>query len=205
MPRRIPTRRGARGYRERRVGFRELKQRFLIVCEGAKTEPNYFRRLRQDHRLNAEVRILGAGVDPSQLIEVARAESQDADHDQIWCVFDRDTWPAQNFNNACAQARRHGIHVAYSNEAFELWYLLHFHYYDTAITRQQYIQKLEALLGHAYEKNSLATYDELRSRQEDALRNAHTLLTQYTPPDPANDNPSTTVYLLVEELLRFAR
>lgn len=91
------------------------------------------------------------------------------------------------------------------NEAFELWYLLHFHYYDTAISRQQYIQNLEILLGHAYGKNSLTMYDELRSRQEVALRNAHTLLAQYIPPDPANDNPSTTVHLLIEELFRFAQ
>lgn len=114
MPRRSSLQREARGYRERQTDFRELKQRFLIVCEGAKTEPNYFRRLRQDQRLNAEVKVLGEGVDPSQLIEIARAEWQNADFDQVWCVFDRDMWPVQNFNNACAQAKRHAIQIAYS-------------------------------------------------------------------------------------------
>ena len=31
-----------RGYADRRVKTRELRQRFLIVCEGGKTEPRYF-------------------------------------------------------------------------------------------------------------------------------------------------------------------
>ncbi len=205
MARRSKAGRGTTGYRQRQVDVREPKQRFLIVCEGERTEPNYFRGLRQDHRLNATVTVMGKGLDPSQLVETAQAESRFGEYDHVWCVFDRDTWPAQNFNNALVQAQRYGIQVAYSNEAFELWYLLHFHYYDTAIPRQQYLKLLDGLLGHPYAKNSRDTYRELRSRQEDALRNAHTLLGQYTPLDPANDNPSTTVHLLVEELLRYAR
>lgn len=31
------------GRSSRRVGTREVRQRFLIVCEGEQTEPNYFR------------------------------------------------------------------------------------------------------------------------------------------------------------------
>jgi hypothetical protein len=205
MARRSATGRGTRGYRQRPVDVREPKQRFLIVCEGEKTEPNYFQGLRQDHRLNATVTVMGKGLDPSQLVETAETERRLGDYDQVWCVFDRDTWPAQNFNNALAQARRLGIGVAYSNEAFELWYLLHYYYFDTGIPRQEYIERLEERLGHPYAKNSRDTYRELHSRQEDALRNARTLLAQYEPPDPANDNPSTTVHLLVEELLRHAR
>jgi hypothetical protein len=205
MARRSGSSRGARGYQPRRVNTREPKQRILIVCEGSKTERYYFEELRKDHRLNAEVIVRGLGLDPSQLVETAQTESRLDDYDRVWCVFDRDTWPAQNFNNALAQARRLGIGVAYSNEAFELWYLLHFYYFDTGIPRQEYIERLEERLGHPYAKNSRDTYRELRSRQEEALRNGRRLLAQYEPPDPTNDNPSTTVHLLVEELLRRAR
>lgn len=205
MARRSATGKGRQGIRQRQVDVREPKQRFLIICEGEKTEPNFFQGLRQDHRLNATVTVMGKGLDPGQLVETAQAERRFGEYDHVWCVFDRDTWPAQNFNNALVQARRYGIQVAYSNEAFELWYLLHFNYYNTAITRQQYVKLLDRLLGHPYAKNSRDIYRELRSQQEDALHNARTLLGQYTSPDPANDNPSTTVHLLVEELLRLAR
>jgi hypothetical protein len=188
MARRSATGKGKQGYRQRQVDVREPTQRFLIVCEGEKTEPNYFRGLAQDHRLNATVTVMGKGLDPSQLVETAQTERRlgDYDHDDhVWCVFDRDSWTAENFNSALAQARQHRILVAYSNEAFELWYLLHFHYYHTGITRQQYITKLERLLGHPYAKNSRRTYDELRGRQKDALHNARTLLAQYDPPNPS--------------------
>lgn len=151
------------GYRRRQVDVREPKQRFLIVCEGSKTEPYYFEGLRQHHRLNAVVKVLGLGLDPYQLVQAAQAELLRDDYEQVWCVFDRDTWPVQNFNSALQQAKREGIGVAYSNECFELWYLLHFNYYDTAISRRQYIENLEMLLGHPYSKSSSTLYQELVS------------------------------------------
>ena len=40
------SRRGNDGYTKRSVGTRETVQRFLVVCEGEKTEPNYFRSFR---------------------------------------------------------------------------------------------------------------------------------------------------------------
>src|SRR5712691_5351267 len=83
---------------------------------------------------------------------------------------------------------------------FELWYLLHFHYYDAAMSRADYGNMLNNLLGMQYRKNRDDMYDLLRSRQVDAMRNAKRLLEQYNPSNPALDNPSTTVHLLVEEL-----
>jgi hypothetical protein len=42
MPERRSKGRPRRGYADRRVETCELRQRFLIVCEGGKTEPRYF-------------------------------------------------------------------------------------------------------------------------------------------------------------------
>ena len=78
--------------------------------------------------------------------------------DQVWCVFDRDNFPVRHFNAALEKAREQGLCVAYSNEALEIWYLLQFNYYDTALHRSQYIEKLHGLLGHRYEKNDVGIF-----------------------------------------------
>lgn len=93
--------------------------------------------------------------------------------------------------------------MAYSNEAFELWYVLHFEYLNSGITRQQYITKLNRLLGRQYAKNDLEMYQLIFLLQKDAIRNADRLLQEYPTPNPACDNPSTTVHLLVQQLNRF--
>lgn len=199
MPKKSGRKRSKQGYSQRIVGVRDPLERFLIVCEGKRTEPNYFRVFRVPGR------VTGLGEGALDLVKRAIVLAQEDDYDQVWCVFDRDNIPVNDFNAAIDLARGNGLHVAYSNEAFELWYLLHFHYYNTAVSRQDYIAKLGALMGHAYVKNSLIMFIELASRQPEAIRNAHRLLTQYDPPNPAQDNPSTTVHLLVEQLNRFAR
>ena len=43
-------------------------------------------------------------------------------------------------------------------------------------------------------------YDLLKDRQNNAIRNAERLLSQYSEANPEGNKPSTTVYLLVKEL-----
>ena len=191
---------------------RKVKTRrwFLIVCEGEKTEPNYFRRFPVDTNV-IKLDIKGEGKNTKSLVEKAielKNDSESDETDRFWCVFDRDKNPknpndAQNFNAAINNAKNNGIKVAYSNDAFELWYLLHFHYYNAAISRKDYQNMLTNLLGHKYEKNSETIYDELKNQQQDAIKNAKRLLKEYDRPNPETDNPSTTVHLLVEELNSF--
>ncbi len=186
---------------QRRVNVRELRQRFLIVCEGEKTEPNYFNSFRVP---GVVVDVRGIGENTVRLVERAIKLMEEDDYDQVWCVFDRDIFPVKNFNAALRLAEKHGIKVAYSNEAFELWYVLHFNYHQSATARHLYVERLNDLLGVRYEKNRLDMYERLKDRQETAIRNAEKLLDTYQPHRPAHDNPSTTVHLLVQELNRFA-
>ena len=118
-------------------------------------------------------------------------------------MFDRNSWQEDDFNSAIIIAEKEKIKVAYSNEAFELWYLLHFEFVNTGITRKDYEEKLTKRLGYKYQKNSDSMYDDLINKQNTAIKNAENLLKQYDPQNPAKDNPSTTVHLLVQELNRF--
>jgi hypothetical protein len=132
-----------------------------------------------------------------------KAKDNDEIFDQVWCVFDRDSFTLQNFNAAFDLAERKKIKIAYSNEAFELWYLLHFHYFNSGISRDDYIEKLSKLLNEPYKKNNTEMYRKLMDRQPDAIKNAKNLLNTYSPPTPGKDNPSTTVHRLVIELNKF--
>lgn len=187
-------------YTDRRQDTREVRQRFLIVCEGTKTEPAYFRSFRVPKQIIVHIR--GLGFDPVSLVEEAIHFAQNDRYDQVWCVFDRDDVSSERFNRAIQLAQQNHIRVAYSNQAFELWYVLHFEFLNSAISRFDYIKKLQSLLG-SYQKNSSLMYNQLLSRQQTAIANAQKLLAQYDPRNPEKDNPSTTVHLLVLELNRF--
>ena len=148
----------------------------------------------------------GLGDDPLNLVSAAIklcSEAERGDYDQVWRVFDRDSFTADRFNRAIAVAEKAHIGVGYSNECFELWYLLHFEHSTAAIPRQDYKTKLTRCLGYLYTKNSGKMYDELLPHQNTALANAERLLARYSSCNPADDNPSTTVHLLVQQLNKY--
>ena len=189
---------------ERKLANRSAKQRILIVCEGKKTEPNYFKAFPVT---SAEVKVLGEGFNTKALVSYTKEISEQAEleklpYDQVWCVFDHDpgVFTKEQFNTAIQMAKSHGFKVAYSNEAFELWYILHFEYLHSGINRDQYIKKLTEHLKKPYKKNSTEMYDILLSKQGVAIKYAKKLMTVHTDSMPADSNPSTTVYELVVAL-----
>lgn len=191
----------------RHISIRYARNRILILCEGQKTEPNYFRKFPVDIKL-VELGIQGAGANTLSLVRKAIRLGQEAakkkhPYNQIWCVFDRDSFPAGNFNEAFRVARENRIRIAYSNQCFELWYFLHYHFNDTAIDRQEYCTKLTEQIGREYRKNDDGMYELLKARQQEAIRNAKRLLATYSLCNPERDDPSTTVYQLVETLNAF--
>jgi hypothetical protein len=194
---------------------------FLIVCEGEKTEPYYFESLKDDLPKGVldvyNFRIVGTGNNTTSLVNKAmdlRTEWQihtNRTIDKMWIVFDRDSFTAQSFNSAIQTciANRPDVDCAWTNEAFELWYLLHFHYYNTGISRIQYQDLIEGnfqkhgLNDYKYKKNSAEMYSllETYASQEDAIRNATNLEKNYAGQhNYSNQNPCTMVYKLVAEL-----
>lgn len=112
------------GYRlKRRTGTKKPpKKRILIVCEGEKTEPNYFRSFRVT---SAVIKIEALGKNTKDLVLTAKrlkekAIKENESFDQVWCVFDRDSFKKIDFNEALQIASQNGMKAAYSNEAFPI-------------------------------------------------------------------------------------
>ena len=79
------------GRRGRRLPKRKPRISFLIVCEGACTEPNYFKGFRLPAKV-ADIR--GIGANTVSLVNKTIALRNQGDYDSVWCVFDRDSFLA---------------------------------------------------------------------------------------------------------------
>ncbi len=192
-------------HEERIAGTRNPRTYYLIFCEGIKTEPNYFTAFSEElPKGTVTIDIVGTGANTTSLVEQAKdyCRSKCYGFDQKWVVFDKDDFSLDQFNQAIQNAQNEGFRVAYSNEAFELWYLLHFEYCDTGIQRHRYIKKLTKYLGNKYKKNDPTIYKQLLKKgdQARAIRWAQMLYDLYDHTSPANENPSTCVHFLVTEL-----
>lgn len=189
-------------------GVREVKQTFLIICEGVNTEPDYFNAFRLT---SANVKAIGQGMGTVALIQKAinikeQEKQKGRTYNQNWVVFDKDDFPDVDFNAAIALARKNGFEVAYSNQAFEYWFLLHFNLYQGALHRSRYEKMLSDLLGFPYSKKSGVSnkmFNILFPKQMQAINYAKTVMKQFSGDNPSQEESSTTVYLLVEELNKY--
>jgi hypothetical protein len=199
----------------------EIAKKILVLMafEGEKTEPNYFDSLLQDFirkgliAKKSVVFVPHNHTDPKGVLDDLLTYEKDGlksrDFQSRWIIIDRD-FPrtnggghtAENFNNAINRAREYNVRVAYSNPCFEIWLLLHFHYRQTSIDRDELLKELESKFG--YTKNSEITYHILESMMDIAIRNAKRLKAIYETfgrqVQPESDNPVTTIFELIEFL-----
>lgn len=201
----------------RQIETRYKRKYFLIVCEGQKTEPLYFEGLKQclapGILETVDIDIDGTGKNTVRIIEEAiiSRNASTRKYDEVWVVFDRDSFPARNFNNAIHKAAAHRINCAWSNECFEIWYLLHFNFHDTAMNRNQYQAILEREISirtgthFVYQKNDPGMFRILRKYADlpFAIKNAIKLEKNYTDRNFARHNPRTRVHHLVKRLFAF--
>jgi len=200
-----------------------------IFCEGKKTEPLYFEGFAKDieqekRRKSVQIKPIGIGANTISLVksveERIQKEGISIEEDEIWIVFDKDDFLDDHFDNAIKKARslKNKFQVAYSNECFELWYLLHFSYFTSPVGRkgkEGYFKKILPLLKEQDPSIKITNYEKqgkrlenlytlLRPFQEEAIKNAKKLFESLKHDSdkntPAKQKPSTTVYLLVERL-----
>jgi hypothetical protein len=183
---------------------RQLRK-ILIVCEGKKTEPSYFKSFPEKPDVFDSLDVKGVGNNTVFVVRKAielrnKALDEGNPYIEAWAVFDKDDFSQEDFEAAITMAVENKIHVAYSIECFELWYLLHFNYYDTAMHRNDYFDKLSTLLKQKYEKNNENMYSLLKKRIDTAIRNASKLHVRQMLLPLNEQNPVTLVYELVQKL-----
>ncbi len=189
--------------RKRKLGNRKAHSRLFILCEGEKTEPNYFEKLIQDHprqRL-VEVTVIRSKFNTNnELVEEAKSY-KDLPEDQVWVVVDKDgyTRHPQAFN----KARDNNIKLAFSSISFEFWILLHFEYTTRAFAKSaEIISHLKHEHHFQFLKNDRTLYRQIKDNQlvaQDRAKKVRKYMTEgggriYTL------NPYTNVDQLVEAI-----
>ena len=185
----------------------------LIICEGTKTEPKYFKALKDRVELKeanrVQCEIVGAGLNTRGLFEYAQKLVQESPngYSHVWLVYDKDDFPADNFNVTEELCRNNSsedgveYHAIWSNQCIELWFLLHFMYLQSDLHRDEYFQKLTENLGEhgACAKNREDIFDILYPNLDFAITNARKLDMVNQGKTPTQSAPGTKVFEIIEK------
>jgi hypothetical protein len=127
---------------------------FIIFCEDEVSEPIYLKSFetsrikvntikKQQSKIDNVLKAI-CYCNEFGLIENQNGSSCVQDGTYVWCIFDRDIEEdiAKNqlgntsFNESIKTALSNGLKVAWSNDSFELWILLHFE--DVVLSDKRY-------------------------------------------------------------------
>jgi len=211
--------------RSNKKSKKKENKKIFIFAEGEKTEKIYFERFNYEVSRKLKragvITVHGLGCNTLSLVKKAiyLIEKEDFNYkiDEKWVVFDKDDFKSDQFDNAISKAEQNGFKVGWSNECFELWYLLHFEKFNNNCdSRKEYYQKLTQHLKtqcpdskiHNYEKDgkSIDLYEFLKPFQNKAIKNAKWLEGQSNPPyTPSKTKPYSTVFKLVTSIKSIKR
>lgn len=196
----------------RRKAKRSSYEKILIVCEGQKTEPNYFNELKDYYQLNTThiVDIDGnCGSDPWSVYQHAKkcasqAKKDNDSYDKVYCVFDKDKHITyQKTLNAIDGVKVNKIFTAiFSVPCFEYWLLLHFIYttqsFDATGNKSAGDKTVDELRKYFpdYQKSDKGIFNRLFLKLEDAKTNSLRALDESNANQ--TDNPSTHIHELVD-------
>ncbi len=189
---------------------KQQKKHILIALEDTKSSRFYIKDLLKDKNIIPHIIFAKhIGTDPRSVlkaIEQFEKENPDIKYDKAWLVIDRDSFSKNNFKGTLETARKKEICVAYSNECYELWLLLHFKdvtsYKTREAIRRELNEEFQKNFGLKYEKSEKHVYGMLIDKQDKAIQRAKKLIENIISIDgqldPYNNNPSTKIYLLIE-------
>ena len=126
---------------ERTNGTEPLKKSIILFTEGKNTETTYFKKFG-----NSQIKIIPVGTGKStcklvnEAITLLRTTYRDKKFYEKWVVFDKDD--NKDFDDAIQLAERSELKVAYSNQAIEYWFILHFNDHQGGAMHRDHCCKL---------------------------------------------------------------
>ncbi len=186
------------------------KKAVLIALEDTKSSKYYFQKLLQDKGLIGAVTIAShRGTNPKNVLQAIKDYKEKNPRkifEKEWILIDKDDWGKDEFNGIIDTARKTNICVAFSNEAYELWLLLHFERITAFTNRKKLNSKLSKYFNNnfkiSYEKSARDIYQLIIDRQQDAIKNANYLVSMHKRDNgdiiPYLQNPLTMVHQLVK-------
>lgn len=181
----------------RKQNRRASYDRILIVSEGSKTEPLYFKEIRAAHRLhtaNVEVQSSELGTEPIQVVQYARKLFLNGDpfkrvrklaFEHVYAVFDRDNhgtyFDALNLAVSLDGKLRNdnkqsvAFKAVASIPSFEFWLLLHFEDIRHLLHRDEVVQRLKRHIPN-YEKGGGGCFEATCENLEVASNRARQLI-----------------------------
>ena len=196
---------------------KELVSYFLIVCEGEKTEPNYFNGLKKKINKNygskvdvliPNIEIKGTGENTTALVKYTDkfVNYSNKRYGQVWVVFDKDDYSDEQFDKAIKTC---DYNVAWSNPNFELWLLSHFKKVNRYISKYNVLQELSKEfqkkgLGE-YTKNDTNIFEKVTSeeRLHTAIKNCEYMEELNKDGQESRRNPMTKVYKIIDGLKEY--
>lgn len=188
----------------------------LIVSEGIKTEVTYFTSIKEsiqerykDNLIVDKIDIFtkGAGRGTMEVVQYALKSKNRHTYSDVWVVIDKDEFV--DFDEAIKKAEKEGLSVAWSNQSFELWYLLHFQNVSAAMINTTLVERLtthqQRLRGNndKYLKSSPILYEDIKENMPKAIERSEQLLNRHFDDGiilPSKMNPATTVHHLMAKL-----
>lgn len=222
----MPKKVGTTKWRKKRKqdNLEKKEHRYYIFCEGEQTEPNYFEGFKSFiesdpiYKDTVLVEIEPCAAETMRVIKGAEeyVHRNSLQKGQIWCVYDKDSFPKSDFNAVEERAKNLNeqnpniqYHAAWSNECIEIWFILHFVNYVSNNHRTEYIKflnrKFKELGIGKYEKNLQDIFDILlkHGNPKLAIRYAKRIIKENEGKASAMIAPGTRVYELVEELVKY--
>lgn len=178
------------------------RKSFCIFTEGD-TEELYFKDFNLS---NVKAHSLkGGGLVPMMEKLKKYRNGAFAGYNFYWLVFDMDNKFEKDIQTLILDVKQNKYSFCFSNPCFEIWYLLHYDYRETAITSSDAINSLGRKI-QKYSKTMPGIYDILKRKQETAIKNSQKLF----PLEKRRNltfkgipNPSTNIDNLVQQLNKF--